>query len=136
MRKMICMTAPPWDDHLQVRTTALPKLAIDKVAAELRATALRFWGRRVTKEAVLNAVLLWLEDLGAETLEEGLAGPLQRLEEILGWEPPASAKAPKKGPPKPTAPPLAPGVSWDVTDPDHPRQLASGGRAKRRKKRG
>ena len=70
--------------NVQVRTVGGAKHALDLVVASLRSTGrLRFRGRKVTQEAVVNALWLAAADVEVERLERWLAPYFARLEDIL-----------------------------------------------------
>jgi hypothetical protein len=84
---MSVMTQADFDRAVNIRTASRAKLAIDRVVANLKAGQLRWGDGRVTKEAVVNASWLWLEDLPEEFLERVMERYLARLEALMGGEP-------------------------------------------------
>jgi hypothetical protein len=69
---------------LNLRTFSGGLRALDEVAMKARyAPGLEFEGGRVTKEAAVNALLLWLADLSAGQVEEVARAYLPRVERAL-----------------------------------------------------
>jgi len=65
----------------------------DSVGRMHRAGRVRFRGRRVGKEAYINAAVMWLNEQDAATQEEVLATYLPRLESLLVAAPAPQQKA-------------------------------------------
>jgi hypothetical protein len=90
MRMMIAMTKPrpKFEMDVMIRSVERAKLALDRAVAALRADpGVRWFGGRITQEAVVSAVWLWMEEMGEEGLRDGIARQLPRLEAILRGEP-------------------------------------------------
>lgn len=89
------MDTPPFSQPIQVRIAPKAKLSLDRVLAELRASGvLRFRGKRVTQEALLNASWLLMESMDVEELEAALAPHFARLETLVGYSAEASDAEP------------------------------------------
>lgn len=79
-----------FDQQLMTKTTEVPREALEVMVAKLRARkGLRWQGAKLTREAYINAVWLWMEELGPEVVERGIASHLRRLEELVGKDSPA-----------------------------------------------
>jgi hypothetical protein len=81
------MSERSFDLPMQIRTSDRAKLAFDHVVASIRATDLRWHGKRITKEAAFAGLCLWLEELGPEVVAAGLARHLPRLEAMMAGDP-------------------------------------------------
>lgn len=84
--RMGSMTSPPYDDRLQLRTPSQVREMVERLAFELRSTPLRFWGKRLTQEAVINAIFLWADSVGKDRLVKELSSELTRLEALMSYE--------------------------------------------------
>lgn len=76
-----------YENQIAIRSTAKAVLALDNLVSALRASGrVRFRGRKVTKEAVVNAVWLWLADQSVDDVEQCLLTYVPRLEAILSGD--------------------------------------------------
>lgn len=77
-----------WDFQVSIRSTGDVMLELDRAVAGLRASKspnkLMVSGRKITKEGVVNSLVLWLASQSIEEAERALAGPVARLDAILG----------------------------------------------------
>lgn len=96
--------------NVQVRTVGGAKRALDVVVASLRSTGkLKFRGRNVTQEAVVNALWLAAADVDTVRLERWLAPYVEKLEAML--QPQGDAKPDVPGD-------SFPGSDVDVAEPN------------------
>jgi hypothetical protein len=73
-----------YENQVAIRSTPAVVRELDRIVADMRASGrVRFKGRKITKEAVVNALILWVADQDQEAVEAVLAGPVARLEAIL-----------------------------------------------------
>lgn len=78
------MSAPPYDQNVGLRTTARARKALSRVMAELEDSGIpKFYGRVVTKEAIINASWLWLESLDPEVIVAAMKEFVPRLEAAM-----------------------------------------------------
>lgn len=72
--------------QVSIRSAASVKRALDRVVADLKASErpgrLRFEGKKISKEAVVNAMYLWLAGQDVEDVERALAGPVAQLDAL------------------------------------------------------
>jgi hypothetical protein len=129
---MIAMKRPSFPDKTMIRSVGRAKLALDRVVAALRADPeVKWFGGRITQEATVCAVWLWLEEMGEEGLRDGIARQLPRLEAILKGEPdPGPAEWPIR-----YARPLGPGKVIPHPSADEPDDPDPAGKRHRRVKR-
>lgn len=81
---VLMATETVYEFSMQVRTATAPKYAIDHAVARLRAMpGVRFRGRKVSQEAVINAAFLMLADMDDAELEETMGHYVGALEELL-----------------------------------------------------
>lgn len=82
------MSAPAWDESTKLRYEARAKLALDNLVAELKASGrLRFNGKKISQEALVNASWIWMQSLDLDELERQLAPHVARLESMMGITP-------------------------------------------------
>lgn len=71
-----------------IKTDKAPQYALDQVIARLKASdEIRWKGFTVTKEAVVNALWLWVKDMDPATVEKAMAVYVPKLEAILKGDP-------------------------------------------------
>jgi hypothetical protein len=72
---------PIFEGSVMVRTSPEAKRSLDHIVADLKALkGLRFLGKKITQDALVNASWMWLEELGAAAVEEGISKHLSALE--------------------------------------------------------
>lgn len=87
---MICvMSDPVFEKAITIRTTAKAKRAIDRVVASVKSSEKVKWKEGgATKEAIINASWLWLDDQPEEFVEGLMARYVPRLEALMRGEEP------------------------------------------------
>lgn len=73
----------PFDFSMQVRTSNLPKFALDHVVLRLKRGGVEFKGKRVTQEAVINATFLMLDAMPDDQLVAALSPHVAALDAAL-----------------------------------------------------
>ncbi len=82
------MSEPTFELRKQIKTTAVADSALGEVVSRLKgAKSIRWKGKRVTQEAVVNAAWLWLKEMPGDQLEEAMAQFVPRLEALMRGEP-------------------------------------------------
>jgi hypothetical protein len=76
MKKLKLFSKPAY-----IRTHALPRLALDRVMAEMVSRGMTFGGASLTQEALVNASWELLEEMGPDWCEAKLAPILRRMEQ-------------------------------------------------------
>ena len=90
------MPEPEFEKTVTFKTTAKAQRAVNRLVAELKASnRVGFRGEEVTKEAVINAIWVWLEEFEFEALEEAMVRSMPRLEAYMRGEEPAPAGKPE-----------------------------------------
>src|SRR5690242_12573414 len=75
MKKLKLFSKPAY-----IRTHALPRLALDRVMAEMTSRGMTFGGASITQEALVNASWELLEEMGPDWCEAKLGPILRRME--------------------------------------------------------
>lgn len=91
---MMTMAAPHYDDKIYFRVSSKAQLALDTVVAKLRSSGqLTFYGRKLSKEAIVQASWLWMDSLSLEELEQTLQPMVEELETYIKRKDAARSKA-------------------------------------------
>jgi hypothetical protein len=94
------MTDPVFEKAITIRTSKIPRLALDRVVADLKSSdRVRWKNSGVSKEAVINAIWLWIGDMDPATVEEAMSRYVPRLEAVLRGEPEPEADEVSRGEP-------------------------------------
>lgn len=102
---MSTMADPTFEKGVTIRTTAKAQRAIGRVVAAMKSSPrVRWKGGAATKEAVINAAWLWLDDQPEEFVEELMARYVARLEALM-TDSADPAAGPLHGERAPVAPP-------------------------------
>jgi hypothetical protein len=81
---MHVMAKLSYENQIAIRSTGKVIQALDNLVAAMRGSGkVRFRGRTVTKEAVVNAVWLWLADLEPDQVEAALSIYVPRFEAMI-----------------------------------------------------
>jgi hypothetical protein len=84
MAILVDMAELSYDNQISTRSTPKVVQALDMLLAQLRGSGrVRFRSRRLSKEALVNAMCLMLADLDVAQVEALLAPHVARLEAIL-----------------------------------------------------
>lgn len=94
---MRLMAKPIFDKATTIRTTPRGRKALGRIVGLLKTSDDLTWmGEPVTKEAILNATWLWMEEQGEEAMAEILRVYLPRLEAFVRGEDPGPIPLPTK----------------------------------------